>query len=205
MRSAADIAAEMDEGLARLFQAGLELSLQVQADAMACETPQDRAKQALAFHRLSRSVRQTAALRMRIARDAEQSGREAWTDGRARDKARRERHAVRAKADIERLVWTEYEHEDPDAEALLEHLDVILAAEAETEHFLIEDPQVQFARLCKAVGYEPPANATPTVIPRSSASEIRGTQAASPQSQPGSPASAFGRAEDDGGVGADSG
>jgi hypothetical protein len=79
MVSAADIARERDEGLKLLFQAGLELSLQVQAHAMAAE-PAEQARLSLTFHRLSRGVRQTAALRMKLAREAERSGRETAED-----------------------------------------------------------------------------------------------------------------------------
>ena len=62
MHTPADIAREQDAGLQQLFQAGLELALQVQANAMAAE-PEAQARLSLSFHRLARGVRQTAALR----------------------------------------------------------------------------------------------------------------------------------------------
>src|SRR5207302_3593915 len=75
MHTPADIAREQDAGLQQLFQAGLELALQVQAQAMAAQ-PAEQARLGLAFHRLSRGVRQTAALRMKLAREAERAGRD---------------------------------------------------------------------------------------------------------------------------------
>jgi len=156
MRSAADIAAEMDEGLSLLFQKGLELSLQVQADGMAAGDPAERARLAISFHRLSRSVRQTAALRLRLAREAEACAREDVKEAAVREAARRGHRKAQARAGVERLLWTEYEPDDDDAADILARLDKLLAAEAEFDDFLIEDLDEQVARLCEAVDYAPP-------------------------------------------------
>jgi hypothetical protein len=161
MRAASDIAAEMDEGLKALFQAGLELSLQMQADALAADKPQERARLALAFHRLSRSVRQTAALRMRLAREAERSVHEARTGALQLEEARRKRRKAHLKGAISALVWTEYEPQDAEAEALLERLDGVLDAQAETEDFLETEPQAQIEALRQAIGFEPSAPPAP--------------------------------------------
>src|SRR5207302_11371220 len=75
MHTAADIAREQVAGLQQLFQAGLELALQVQAQAMAAQ-PAEQARLSLTFHRLSRGVRQTAAPRMQLAREGERAGRD---------------------------------------------------------------------------------------------------------------------------------
>jgi len=156
MRSAADIASEMDEGLQLLFQKGLELAFSVQADAMASDAPEDRAKLALTFHRLSRSIRQTAALRMRLAREAERSGAEAEARVVSVGKARRDRRKAHIRGAVSAMVWSEYEPEDEEAEAILERLDGVLSGEAETDDFLAEDPQAQIEKLCRAIDYIPP-------------------------------------------------
>ena len=57
MVSTAEIAREQEEGLALLFQRGLELALKVQEDAMTAETADERARLAVAFHRIARGVR----------------------------------------------------------------------------------------------------------------------------------------------------
>ncbi|HEV2532597.1 hypothetical protein, partial [Phenylobacterium sp.] len=108
MKPSTDIASELDEGLKRLFQAGLELSLQLQADAMAAE-PAERSRLALTFHRLSRGVRQTAALRMRLAREAERAGREQTAEVIQLDQRRLEKRKAHVKAAVECLIWTEAE------------------------------------------------------------------------------------------------
>src|SRR4051812_15140652 len=105
MLSAADIAREQDEGLRLLFQGGLALALKVQDDAMAAATPDDRARLGNAFHRLSRGVRQTAALRMRLAREAERAGREAAAEVVEQGKARVERRKAQITAEVGRLCW----------------------------------------------------------------------------------------------------
>ncbi|MDB5477194.1 MAG: hypothetical protein JWP49_2705, partial [Phenylobacterium sp.] len=106
--SAADLARELDEGLKQLFQAGLALSLQVQAAAMAAE-PQEQARLSLTFHRLARGVRQTAALRMRLAREAERSQREVAEEVVQLDQRRLDKRKAHVKAAVECLIWTEAE------------------------------------------------------------------------------------------------
>jgi hypothetical protein len=194
--SAADLAHELDEGLKQLFQAGLELSLQVQANAMAAE-PAEQAKLSLTFHRLSRGVRQTAALRMKLAREAERSGREIADDLVQLGKRRLDKRKAQVKAAVESLIWTEAESPEAletfnlDLEELLE----IEPQDAET--FLGEPLDDQVARLCQRVGVSPPPTA---VIPRSGGTPDPGDPSglASPSPQHGSPASPCGRAEDDG-------
>ncbi|MDB5417947.1 MAG: hypothetical protein JWP50_1366, partial [Phenylobacterium sp.] len=66
MVSAADIAREQDAGLKRLYERGLELAEKMQEDAMAAATADERARLGAAFHRISRGVRQTAALRVKL-------------------------------------------------------------------------------------------------------------------------------------------
>ncbi|MDB5495534.1 MAG: hypothetical protein JWP86_2871, partial [Phenylobacterium sp.] len=70
MFSAADIAREQDAGLKRLYERGLELAERMQEDAMAAATADERARLGAAFHRICRGVRQTAALRVKLAGDA---------------------------------------------------------------------------------------------------------------------------------------
>jgi hypothetical protein len=195
--SAADLASELDEGLKRLFQAGLELSLQVQANAMAAE-PAEQARLSLTFHRLSRGVRQTAALRMRLAREAERAQRETAEDVISLDKRRLGKRKAQVKAAVESLIWTEAE--SPEAlETFTLNLEELLDIEPQdAETFLGEPLDDQIERLCDVIGVSPPPTA---VIPRSGGTPDPGDPSglASPSPQHGSPASPCGRAEDDGG------
>jgi hypothetical protein len=155
MLSAADIAREQDEGLKQLFQAGLELSLQVQANAMAAE-PVEQARLSLTFHRLSRGVRQTAALRMKLARDAERSGREMAAEVIQLDKRRLAKRKAHVKAAVECLIWTEAESDEAEA-ALKADLEDLLDIESQdAETFEAEPPGAQIARLAEVIGLKDP-------------------------------------------------
>jgi hypothetical protein len=155
MTSPADIAADQDEGLRQLFQAGLELALQVQANAMAAE-PADQARLSLTFHRLSRGVRQTAALRMKLAREAERSGREIAADVIQLDQRRLEKRKAHVKAAVECLIWTEAEDDDS-LEALKEDLADLLDIETQdAPTFEAEPLDAQIERLARVIGVPSP-------------------------------------------------
>ncbi|MDB5477351.1 MAG: hypothetical protein JWP49_2862 [Phenylobacterium sp.] len=155
MVSAADLARELDEGLKQLFQAGLELSLQVQANAMAAE-PAEQARLSLTFHRLSRGVRQTAALRMKLARDAERSQRETAEEIVQLDQRRLAKRKAHVKSAVEGLIWTEAE--SPEAlETLNLDLEDVLAIETQdAESFESEPVGAQIKRLCEVIGLKIP-------------------------------------------------
>jgi hypothetical protein len=192
MRSVDDLASELDEGLKLIFQAGIELSLAVQANAMTAE-PADQAKLSLTFHRLARGVRQTAALRMRLAREAERAGREETAEVIQLDKARTEARKTRVRAAVERLIWTEVEPDERDdfIEVLGERLDALDIADPD------EAMGDLIPRIAKDIGLASPT-ATPVIL-RSGDPPDPGDPSglADPESQLGSPASTCGRAEDD--------
>ncbi|MDB5476941.1 MAG: hypothetical protein JWP49_2452 [Phenylobacterium sp.] len=155
--SAADLAHELDEGLKQLFQAGLELSLQVQAGAMAAE-PAEQARLSLTFHRLSRGVRQTAALRMKLAREAERAQRETAEDLVQLGERRLAKRKAQVKAAVECLIWTEAE--SPEAyETFNLNLEELLAIETQdAEAFEGEPVGAQIKRLCDVIGISNPAH-----------------------------------------------
>jgi hypothetical protein len=198
MRSAADIASELDEGLKLLFDAGLEFCLEIQAEAKAAERD-EKARLGLAFHRISRGVRQTAALRMRLVREAERAGRETAAEVIKLDQRRLEKRKAHVKAAVEGLIWTEAESPeaaerlDGDFEDLLE----IETQDAET--FEAEPLDAQIARLAWVIGLGPKTPPT-SVIPRAGGTPDPGdpSRASEPPPQPGPPASPCERAEDDG-------
>jgi hypothetical protein len=159
MSTADDLARMHEQGLTLLFQRGLELALRIQEDAMAAEAPEERAKLAVAFHRISRSVRQTAALQMRLAREAKRAEREARDEAAGAAKARVERHGDRVRAAVQRLIWTEAE--DDEAVSLIADLDDFLEADALDDDFLETPVEAHVARLSEALGLAvaPPAEA----------------------------------------------
>ncbi len=151
MASTADIAREQEEGLALLFQRGLELALRMQEDAMAAETADERARLGAAFHRISRGVRQTAALRTRLAADARRAEREGEADVIRLDERRIARRKAQVKATVERLIWTEAESED-DAEALLGDLETRLGEDELYGRLAEGEVETHIARLREELG-----------------------------------------------------
>ena len=136
---------DIQAGLSLLFQKGLELALKIQDDAMAA-APEDRAKLAAAFHRVSRSVRQTAALKAKLERDAVRAIREDDTEARRRDERVRLHRRAQVKAVMERLIWTEAEGDDH-AELLSDNLDLFLDEDVLAEDFLSDPLDTYIAKL----------------------------------------------------------
>src|SRR5690349_14267659 len=86
-----DMAERHGRGLAELAELGLSLARHLHECALAAETPEQAAAAAAAFHRISRSVRQTMALEAKLERDRLRADREA------------ESHAVRnSEAQVQR-------------------------------------------------------------------------------------------------------
>ncbi|RAK57418.1 hypothetical protein DJ018_05615 [Phenylobacterium deserti] len=99
--------------LARLAEWGMNLAERLHDEALAAETPAEAAEAALAFQRVSRSVRQSLALEARLARDAHL--REAADRAQA-DQKREQRRREVYRAAVS-LVWNEVdpsEDEFPD-------------------------------------------------------------------------------------------
>jgi hypothetical protein len=164
---------------------------------MAAE-PGERAGMALAFHRLSRGVRQTAALRMRLARDAERAGRDATAHAEKLETARAETRKGQLKAAVEALIWNEAERLD-DPDELKDTLAELLDSEIQDpETFLAESLDAHIARIAGCMGLDPPQPTS--VILRSGATPDPGDPigVVDPAPRLGSPASPCGRAADDG-------
>src|ERR1700761_3531589 len=80
MASAAVRRERQDAVLAELSELGLTLARDLHARALAAETPVEAEKLALAFPRVSRGVRQTCALELKLERARRLVDREAATD-----------------------------------------------------------------------------------------------------------------------------
>ena len=149
--------------LARYAELALSLAEQLHADAMAAETPDQRAVLAGAFHRICRSGRQSMALEARLVREAAREARAEAGLVQAAREARIELRKKRLAQAVEPLIWTEVEDEDQ-LEAL-QDLKLCLAEEALSEAFLDEPLETQLARLCDALGLPDPAPPTPRSSP----------------------------------------
>jgi hypothetical protein len=124
-------------GLAERAEMGLSLARDLHACALAAE-PEAKAELALAFQRVSRSVRQTYALEQRLERErrladkdiAAQAERERMTG------VLKKRRQVRAA--VEPLIWTEYEGDE--AEDLSEALEALVSDQALDEDAFLDAP-----------------------------------------------------------------
>ena len=132
--------------LGEIAELGLVLARDLQQAAVQAEDPADKVRLASAFHRIGRGVRQSLALHARLERDLERAGREDQAQVVSLDQVRRARRKAHLKGAVEALIWTEQERFD-DPEDLVDRLDAILSAEADTDAFLDEPPDAAIARL----------------------------------------------------------
>ncbi len=124
--------------LAEVADMCLGLARKLHEQAMAAETPEETRAAAGAFHRISRSLRQTLALEARLERERARQARE---DERCAAEARRERLRAR-KSHVgqvgSRLIWTEAERDE--VGALLVDLSRWLDEESFFEDAFLEGP-----------------------------------------------------------------
>jgi hypothetical protein len=136
--------------LARVGELSLALAEDVQAAAIATPEADEKAKLAVAFQRMARSVRQAIALEARLvrdqARDTREAAREADADG-ARAAETRKRQV---RADVERQIYCEIDARE--AADWLADLDERLEEEALYDGFLDEPVETHIARLAENLG-----------------------------------------------------
>jgi hypothetical protein len=153
--------------LGELSELGLTLARDLHARALAAETVEDAQAAALAFHRISRSVRQSLALEARLERDREAVARDAAQavhDERLARVAARHRQVQGA---MDRLIWTEAEGDDDGVEILTEELSMRLDEAALAPDFLEIPLETLVARLSADMGLalEPQGQGAPQAPP----------------------------------------
>jgi hypothetical protein len=152
-------------GLAELTELGLSLARDLHACALADPEPGTKAQTALAFHRVSRSVRQSMALEARLARDLERRDQQAGAEAVQAEEARVRTRKAQVRAAVERLIWTEAES-DEEAERLVDDLSERLDEEALYEGFAGDPIETHIARLRAELGLQgetsPPAADPPS-------------------------------------------
>jgi hypothetical protein len=169
MYDAAEMLARHARVLAELTELGMAFARDARADAEAAQTPEERARQALVFQRVSRAIRQGLALEAKLAREAQRAGAEA-----AEREDRRNAQLVRARKNqlmsaVQGLVWSEVERlgeeldfedaEEAEAEALVQ-LMALVDEESQADDFLTADLADQAARVANALGFEIAADGT---------------------------------------------
>ena len=155
--------ARQDRTLAELSELGLELARGLQVWALAAETAGEAQALSLAFHRTSRSVRQTIALEAKLDRDRRGQDRDDRRAAEQRDGARTVRRRQQLRLAVERAIWTEVEGDV--AEHLVDHLDDLLEEDALDDGFLEGPVEAQIARLRADLGLPAEAPTDVTLPP----------------------------------------
>jgi hypothetical protein len=151
MSSPAEMAERQGRMLAELAELGLALARELQARALSAEAPQETAHLAEAFHRISRSVRQSLALEAKLTRESVRDARDQREHQvRATAARRAARKALLCEA-VERAIWDEVEAPET-AAPIYRDVAHFVEREAESETFLDEPVEAQVARIREALG-----------------------------------------------------
>ena len=167
-----DIAAENDAQLAELATLCLASARDLAARQLACDDAEAAARLAQALHHMGRSLRQTAALRARLARDLIRGVREDRINAAKQRDAQALVRRAQVEAPLRRLIWNEYE--DSDAKAFDEALENRLDEEVLADTFTAEPLQAQIARIKALIRLSDP-------IPPPAPSAERGRRPEGPQ------------------------
>jgi hypothetical protein len=154
--------------LDELAKLGLVLARDLQQRALAAEDNDEAARLAMAFHHVSRSVRQSLALTEKLQRDRRRAVRDDIDHTERHTASRRDARKTHVRTIVSRLIWTEAERPDT-ALRLCVDLDRHLDAEALDDAFLQGPVRRHVHRLCERLGLKPPAADEPDAPERSSA------------------------------------
>jgi hypothetical protein len=163
MATATDIAERHAAVLAELAELGLGVARRLAELTLTAETPKEAADLGVAFHRVSRSVRQTLALDAKLARDHLRLGAEAREEAQADRRVRLERRKGQVWKTLENAVWNEYEGDE--VEDLLQDLDARLTADLTADDFDAEPVEAHIARLRADIGLAAPEAAADPEAP----------------------------------------
>ena len=149
----AQIAQENDAALAELAQLCLASARDLNARQLAAPEADEAARLAQAFHRVARSVRQSTALRAKLARDLTRAGCEDRQDVIQQQKTSVAAHKAEVRLAVQRLIWDEYERDA--ADELIDDLDERLDAESTAPDFTATPVEVLVARIRESLGMVP--------------------------------------------------
>jgi hypothetical protein len=152
MVSDADMLEEMDAGLARVAALQLALADKLHGMAQAAEEASEVADLAKALEGVSRSLRLTYALRVKLRKDVRALDREEarLAETAARNEA--ERPWNRQRNTVRTLTWNEIDWEEEDEDEFAEKLDRILDYEALDPAFIHLPLEQQVQQVLKKLG-----------------------------------------------------
>jgi hypothetical protein len=154
MASGEQTTERQDRILAELSELGLVLARDLQARALQAEDAKTAADLSLAFHRISRSIRQTLALEAKLERDRQRQEREVRSDLAREAQGQVQKRWSQLSATVQREIWTEAEGDE--AEHLLNDLDDWLEVEALSDDFALAPIETQIERIRQDLGLPAP-------------------------------------------------
>ncbi|MBU1375491.1 MAG: hypothetical protein KKE02_08145 [Alphaproteobacteria bacterium] len=154
--------------LAELAETGMVMVRRLSAAMLATDDVQTQAQLGLAYHRVSRAVRQTIALEFRLSQDARREDRPAPSRPTPPSEAAA---PSPPRPQAERVGWNEYERDD--SYEALEDLDVLLDAEDLDLDAVHEAVETCIARIRHDLDAEPMPGAGVTVLARPSPGRTR--------------------------------
>lgn len=141
--------------LAELSELGMAFARDARRDAEAAETPEERARQALVFQRVSRSIRQSLALEARLVRELKRDAREEADRAARLDRERVNARRNRIRNGVDALIWRETEDMDEhDEEAFDERIEDAVHVEVMSEGFFSDDLADQVGRVLERLGFQ---------------------------------------------------
>jgi hypothetical protein len=148
--------------LAELTQLGLSLARGLHAQALAAASASDAAGLALAFHRTSRSVRQSIALSAKLRRDANLKDRADRADAERAAASAVQRKRAQVRLAVDRAIWDEAEGDE--AERLADGLEDALEAAVLNDDFAATPVAALIAAIRAELGLSA-ASAPPEAYP----------------------------------------
>ena len=165
--------------LAELAELGMGFARQARADAEAAETPEERARAALVFQRVSRAIRQSLALEAKLTRELHRDAREDEARAALAQRQRVNARRRQIRDGVDALIWRETEDMDEDeAEAFDDLIDDAVHEEVASGTLFTDDLADQGGRVLTRLGF--------TIAPDGA---VRRTTPAAPSPEPaGEPA-----------------
>ena len=141
-----------EEMLAAIAERDFALACRVHDEAMAADR-ESLPELARAYQRATRSLRQTLALKARLARERDEQQRKAGVRAEAGRAARIHHKQSQVRAPLERAIWDEHEDDDSAEQAIL-RLGELLDEAALADGFLDEPVERLIVRLAETLGYQ---------------------------------------------------
>jgi hypothetical protein len=172
-----------DVMLDELARMGLTLARELHQRATQTEDNEAAVRLALAFHHVSRSVRQSVALSARLQRERRRDAELRLDTAERRATAQLQDRTGRVRAAIEQLSWTE----TADWRTLTrrEKLELLLNAEAASDDFLDGPVEAPVARIARAMGLT--LRAVPSATDAPAPEAPPGAEPAEPRRNPSPP------------------